>query len=439
MEHSLTTISGLERRLEIAVPVDQVAAETEQRLKRLMRTVRIKGFRAGKVPYAVVRSQYGDQAHMEAVEQLMQTSVAESLGKLQLRPAAAPRIEPINFAPGGELRFAALFEVLPEIRLQPLSDLQYSQPAAAVTHADIDDMIERMRKQRPVHAAVERPAKAADRVSIDFEGRIDGTVFPGGKGEGLKVVLGAGTILPELDAAMHGMSVGESKTVPARFPDDYGAASVAGKPAEFDIKVTLVEEPSLPVLDEAFVRSLGLAEGGVEALRAEVRKGMERELAENIRNQARESALDALYKANPLELPKVLIEEQVQELQAQMQRRMGAQGAQGGQVPGRELFEEPARRRVALGLIIGELVRANDLKPDRQQVEARLAAAVQGSRDPEQLRRQYLQSREAMQQLEAGALEDAAISFVLSQAKAIEKQSNFNELAGYSPAAGSAA
>jgi trigger factor len=436
MEHSLTTISGLERRLEIAVPVDQVAAETEQRLKRLMRTVRIKGFRVGKVPYAVVRSQYGEQAHMEAVEQLMQTSVAESLGKLQLRPAAAPRIEPINFAPDSELRFAALFEVLPEIRLQPLASLQYAQPTAVVTDADIDNMIERMRKQRPVHGPVQRPAKAGDSVSIDFEGRIDGTVFPGGKGEGMKVVLGAGTILPELDAALHGMSVGESGTIPARFPDDYGAPYVAGKQAEFDIKVTAVEEPSLPALDEAFVRSLGLAEGGVAELRAEVRKGMERELADQVRNQSRESALDALYKAHPLDLPKVLIDEQVQELQAQMQRRMGAQASQ---TPGRELFEEPARKRVALGLIIGELVRANELKPDRQQVEARLAAAVQGSRDPEQLRRQYVQSREAMQQLEAGALEDAAISFVLSQAKAIEKPSNFSELAGYDPASGSGA
>ena len=434
MEHSLTTISGLERRLEIAVPVEQVTAETEQRLKRIMRTARIKGFRAGKVPYAVVRSQYGDQAHMEAVEQLMQVSVAESLGKLQLRPAAAPRIEPINFAPGGELRFAALFEVLPEVKLRPLAEVQYTRPAAVVTDADVEGMIERLRKQRPVHAAVVRPSKAGDRVSIDFEGRIDGVVFPGGKGEGLRVVLGAGTILAELDAAMHGMSVGESKTVPARFPEDYGAKSLAGKLADFDIKVTAVEEPSLPALDEEFVRSLGLAEGGVEALRSEVRKGMERELADHVHSRARDSALDALYKANPFELPKVLVDEQVQELQAQMQRRMGVQA---DQLPGREPFEEPARKRVALGLIISELVRANELKADRQQVEARLAAAVQGSPDPEQLRRQYVQSREAMQQLEAGALEDAAISFVLSQAKVIEKPSNFGELAGYDPASGS--
>ena len=435
MEHSLTTLSGLERRLEIAVPAEQVSAETEQRLKRLMRSVRIKGFRAGKVPYAVVRSQYGEQAHMEAVEQLMQLGVSESLGKLQLRPAAPPRIEPIQFAPGGELRFAALFEVLPQIQLQPLTHIQYTQPAASVTDADVDAMIERMRKQRPVYTAVQRPAQVGDRVSIAFEGRIDGTVFPGGKGDDLKVVLGAGTILPELDAALHGMSVGERKTASAKFPDDYGASSVAGKQAEFDLNVTAVEASSLPALDEAFVRSLGLQEGGVAELRAEVRKGMERELAEHIRSQARESLLDALYKAHPLELPKSLVEEQVQELQAQTGRRMGAQNS--AQLPGRELFEEPARRRVALGLLIGELVRANEIKPDRQQVEARLAAAVQGSRDPEQLRRQYLQSREAMQQLEAGALEDAAISFALSQAKALEKPSNFNELAGYPSAAGS--
>lgn len=435
MEHSLSTLSGLERRLEIAVPADQVSAETEQRLKRLMRSVRIKGFRAGKVPYAVVRSQYGDQAHMEAVEQLMQRGVSESMGKLQLRPAAAPRIEPIQFAPGEELRFAALFEVLPEIRLQSLSEIQYTRPSASVSDEDVDAMIERMRKQRPVYTAVQRAAQAGDRVSIAFEGRIDGTVFPGGKGDDLKVVLGAGTILPELDAALHGMSVGESKTVPAKFPEEYGASSVAGKQAEFDLRVTAVEQSTLPPLDEAFVRALGLAEGGLVELRAEVRKGMERELAEHVRGQARDSLLDALYKAHPLELPKVLIDEQVQELQSQTGRRMGVQNAE--QLPARDLFEEPARRRVALGLLLGEVIRANELKPDRQQVEARLAAAVQGSRDPDQLRRQYLQSREAMQQLESGALEDAAISFMLSQAKALEKPSNFNELAGYPSAAGS--
>ena len=434
MEHSLTTISGLERRLEIVVPVDRVVAETEQRLKRLMRTVRMDGFRPGKVPYAVVRSQYGDQAHMEAVEQLMQSSVAESLGSLQLRPAAAPRIEPITFAPGAELRFAALFEVLPEIQLRPLAELEYTRPVASVSDADVDSMVERLRRQRPVFSAVDRPAKAGDRVSIDFEGRIEGEVFPGGKGEGLKVVLGAGTILPELDTALHGMSVGESKTVPARFPDEYGAPSVAGKQAEFDIKVTSVEESSLPALDDDFVRSLGLPEGGVEALRAEIRKSMEREVTDSASRRARESALEALFKANPFELPKVLVEEQVQELQGQLQQRMGSQATD---LPGREMFEESARRRVALGLLIGEVIRTNEIRPDRQQVEARLDAAVQGSPDPDQLRRRYVQSREAMQQLEAGALEDAAIAFVLGQAKAVDKPSSFSELAGYDPASGS--
>ena len=435
MEHSLSTINGLERRLEIAVPVDQVSAETEQRLRRLMRTVRIKGFRAGKVPYAVVRSQYGEQAHLEAVEQLMQSSVSESLGKLQLRPAAAPRIEPIDFAPGSALRFAALFEVLPDIHLQPLDTLQYTRPAATLTDSDVDGMIERMRRQRPVYTASERAAQDGDRVTLDYEGRIDGVVFPGGKGEGLKVVLGAGSILSELDAALHGMAAGDAKTVPARFPDDYGAPSVAGRQAEFSLTVVAVEAASPPALDDEFARSLGVAEGGVQALRAEVRKGMEREMAGQVLARSRESVLEALYRANPLELPKVLVDEQVQELQTQMQRRMGAQSAP----PPREQLEEPARRRVALGLIIAELVRAHQIKPDRQQVEARLTAAVQGSRDPEQLRRQYVQSREAMQQLEAGALEDAAISFVLSQATAVDKPSNFTELAGYDPASGSTA
>jgi trigger factor len=438
MQHSLTTLAGLERRLEISLPDENVAAEVDKRLKGLMRTVKLKGFRPGKVPYAVVKAQYADQVHMEAVERLIQNSVSESIDELHLRPAARPRIEPIQMMPGAELKFAALFEVLPEIKLQPLDSLQYERPAATISDADVEQMIERMRQQRPKFSAIDRAAKATDRATIDYEGRIDGVVFPGGKGEGLQVVLGAGAILPELDQALHGMSAGESKSIAARFPDNYGSAAVAGKQALFDIKLNTVEEASTPPLDVEFVRAVGLPEGGVDELRAEVRKGLERELADTVQARARESLMDALYKSNPLELPKVLVDEQVMDIQQQMQQRLNRSWPEG-KAPGRELFEESARKRVALGLIIGEIVRTNELKPDRQQVEARLRAATAGARDPDQLRRQYLQSREAMRQLEAGALEDAAISFVQSHAKVAEKPSNFAELSGGGHNAGNVA
>ena len=325
MQVSLVSTNGLERRLEVTVPGELVASRVDQRLKDLARTARLKGFRPGKVPFAVVRKQFGGQVHSEAVTDLMQKSFAEAVSQERLRPAGDPRIEPLQVAPGEELRYAAVFEVLPEVTLKPLDALSVNRPTATVTEADIDAMIESMRKQKPIFTAVERAAATTDRVTIAFEGRIDGEVFPGGKGEELHVMLGAGTILQELDAALHGMKVGEDKQVPARFPDDYAATAVAGKDAVFDLTVKLIEEQSLPALDEAFVRGFGLAEGGMPEFRAQVRATMEQEVADTAQQRVREQLLELLYKANPLELPRVLVDEQIRDLQVQVLRRMGVQ------------------------------------------------------------------------------------------------------------------
>jgi trigger factor len=292
-------------------------------------------------------------------------------------------------------------------------------------------MIESLRRQRPVFTPAERPARETDRVTIEYEGRIDGEVFPGGKGDALRVVIGAGQILPELDQALQGMSAGESKSVEARFPEDYGAKNVAGKIATFQVSVKSVEEQSLPPLDEAFVRAFGMHEGGVAEWRAEVRKSMEREVAEAARVQLRNQLFDALYKHNPIELPKALVDEQVSELQAQMLRRAGVQDA--SQVPPmpREPYEEPARKRVALGLLIGEIVRAQQIRVDRSRVEQRLNSVAGAYADPDAVRRQYLQSREAMAQLESAALEDQAIDWMLAQVKISDKAADFRELTGF--------
>lgn len=434
MQVSLTKTQGLERRLEVAVPGEQVEREVDSRLKKLARTARIKGFRPGKVPFAVVRQQYGGQVHAEAVNDLLQSSFAEAVAQQQLKPAGGPRIEPLQIAPGTELRYAATFEVLPEVKIPALDKLQVERPAADITDADVAEMLESMRRQRPVFTAVERAAGDGDRVTINYEGRIDGEIFPGGQNDGFKVVLGAGTILAELDAAMHGMKVGDTKVVPARFPDDYGASSVAGKQAEFIITVTAIEERSLPEIDEAFARGFGFEQGSVEAFREEVRNSMERELADAIRLRQRDALLDALFKASPLDLPKVLVDEQVQELQLQMLRRAGVQKVE--QLPPREPYEEPARKRVALGLLIGEIIRSQSLTVDRERLQQRLEAVVAGHPDADNMRRQYLQSREAMQQLESLTLEDQALEWALSQVRQIDKPSNFRELTGFGSTAG---
>ena len=429
MQVSVTTTQGLERRLEVTVPGERLAGEVDQRLRRLARTARLKGFRPGKVPYAVVKQQFGSQIQAEAVSDLMQRTFAEALDQQKLRPAGGPRIEPISTDPASELRYAAVFEVLPEVAIKPLESLSVERPVATVTEEDVDAMLERMRTQRPNFAEVARAAGSADRVTLDHVGRIDGIAFPGGTGNGMRVVLGAHQILPELEQALQGMAAGDARTVAARFPDDYGAAAVAGKSAEFDLTVTKVEEQSLPALDEEFARALGVTEGGVPELRAEVRRNMERELEEAARAKVREQLLDALYRDNPLELPRSMLDEQVAELQASTMRRMGL--SDPSKLPNRDFFEPSARRRVALGLLIGEIVRAQGLKVDRNRVEQRLEAAVAGAPNPEEMRRQYLASREAMQHLESGALEDQAIDWMLSQVKMVERPSSFRELTGF--------
>jgi trigger factor len=430
MQVSMTTTRGLERRLEVAVPGERLASDIVQLLMLLARTVRLKGFRPGKVPYAVVRAQFGTQVHAEALNDLMQSSFAEAITQQRVRPAGGPRIEPLAAEPGSsELRYAATFEILPDIAIKPLDGIAVERPSAQITDGDVDAMLENMRSQRPVFTVVERAAKDTDRVTIDFEGRIDGTPFAGGKGEGMAVVIGAHRILPEIEQALVGMNAGESKTIPARFPDDYGAKEVAGKEAQFDLKATKVEEHSLPEMDESFVRSFGLNEGGLTELRTEVRASMEREMSGAIRSRVREQLFDALYRDNPIEVPQSMVENQISEMQQQTARRMGIQDP--NQLPARDGLAENARKRVALGLLIGEIIRTQNLKVDRARVEQRLESAIASYPDPAEARRQFLGSREAMEQLESSALEDQALDWTLTQVKTVDTPTTFSALTGF--------
>jgi trigger factor len=429
MQASVTTTQGLERRLEVAVPGERVAGEVDQRLKRLARTARLKGFRPGKVPYAVVRQQFGSQVHAQTVSDLMQSTFAEAVSQHRLRPAGGPRIEPIAVEPGSELRYAAIFEVLPDVTLKPLDAITVERPTAAVTDEDVAAMLESMRAQRPVFTLVDRPARDGDRVTLEYEGRIDGAVFPGGKGESMLVTIGAHRILTEIEQALVGMAAGDAKTIPAVFPEDYGAKAVAGKAAEFDLKIGKVEEHSLPPVDAEFARAFGVPDGDLERLSSEVRASMERELAEAIRTRLREQLFNALYRDNPLDLPHSMLEEQIRELQGQMARRTGTSDPK--QIPGREAFEASARKRVALGLLLSEIVRSQGLKVDRARVEQRLDSVTASHPDPQEARRQYLASREAMGQLESSALEDQALDWALTQVKVVDQPSNFRDLTGF--------
>jgi trigger factor len=426
MQVSLTATGGLERRLEVAIPAAQVDGEVAQRLNKISRTARLKGFRPGKAPIAVIRQQYGEQVHGEVINDLMRASFSEAVAREKLNPAGGPRIEPIAMGPGVDLKYAAVFEVLPEVKLAPLTDLAIEKPVASVSDSDLAAMIDTLRKQRPVFNEVTRAAAATDRVMVDFTGKIDGVEFEGGAGHDVPIVIGAGRVMKEFEDALLGASAGDTRAFSAVFPADHANKKLAAKQATFEVKVGKVEEQLPAPLDESFAQSFGIADGNIETLRSEVRANMERELAEAIRQQLRSQVLEGLYKRNPLELPRQLVEEQIQELQLEMLRRAGVRDAK--QMPPREPFEEPARRRVALGLLMSELVRTANLKVSRESVSEKLNELSASYSDPEEVRRNYLQNPDAMRQIEAQVLEGQAMDWVVSQAKVTEKSSTFGEL-----------
>lgn len=429
MQVSLTSTSGLERRMEVAVPAQRVTTEVEQRLKQISRTARLKGFRPGKAPYAVIQRQYGEQVHGEVISELIRSSYAEALSQERLNPAASPRIEPIAVGPGSDLKYAATFEVLPEIKVKPVERLAIERPASEVADTDLDAMIESMRKQRPVFTEVSRPAQDTDRVLVDYTSTVDGQPMKGGEGQDTPFIIGSNRVMTELEQGVKGASAGETRTVSVTFPAEHPSKEVAGKTAEFHLTVKKVEEQRLPEVDEEFCKQFGVQEGGIEALKSEVRQSMTRELEEVIRNRLRTQVMDALYKENAFEVPRSLIEEQIQQLQLDMARRANIQDPK--QLPPPQTFEELARRRVTLGLLLTEIVRAENLKVDRERVQARLAELAASYPNPDEVRRAYLQNADAMRQIESSVLEDQAVDWVLGKAQITDKPVSFSQLTGF--------
>ena len=432
MEVQLSETGGLSRRLEVAVPANEVAKEVQARLKRLSRTARLKGFRPGKAPLAVITKQFGEQVRAEVLSDLMRSSFAQAVSQEKLRPAAGPRIEPITLGPETDLKYAAHFEVLPEVSINPPESLALERPTAEVTEADIDAMVENMRAQRPVFTPVERAAHDTDRVRIDYQARIGGKPIDGADLNDVHVVLGRGQAMPELEEGLKGARAGEQRTLNVVFPAAHPNKKLAGQSAELHLSIKTVEEQSLPAVDEEFFRTYGVEVGGLAEMRAEVRKSMEQELGEVVRGRLRTQVLDALYRNNPIEVPQALIEEQVQQLQIETARRLGIRDA--SQLPRPEAFLEPARRRVALGLLVTHIVQGQGIKVDRERVLARLNALVEGYPNPDEARRAYLQNADAMRQIESAALEDQVVDWVVERAQVTERPMTFTELTGFGKA-----
>jgi trigger factor len=429
MQVSVESIGKLERRMQVQVPAERVSEEIATRLKHLSRTARLKGFRPGKAPLTVIRRQFGQQVHREVIGELMQSSFAEAVTQKQLAPAGSPRIEPKSVDEGQDLTYVATFEVFPEVALKPVSGLAVDKVTAEVTDGDVDAMIERLRKQQTKYTAAARPAAAGDKVTIDFLGAIDGVPFTGGKGENVPIVVGEARMLAQLEQGLIGASSGDSREIGVDFPADYRAQELAGKHAVFKVQVKSVEEPSLPALDEEFCTVFGVTEGGVPKLREEVAANMRRELDQNIRNRNKTAVLEKLYQANPVDVPNSLVESQIRDMQVDVMRRAGAKDV--SQAPDREPFIEPARRRVALGLLINDIIRREKLVLDPARANARLDEMVSSYGDAAALKRAYLQNADAMRQVESLALEDQVVDWILAHAEVQERPSTFKELMNF--------
>lgn len=429
MQISIETTSGLERRLTISVPSEVFEQQISERLGQAAGRVRLPGFRPGKVPMKEVRRRYGSAVRAEVAGELMQSTFFDAVRQEDLAPAGQPSLEVVEMAPGSDFEFTATFEVFPAVELANLSRVEVKRPQAEVTDADVDEMIERLREQRKTWEDVERPAQDGDRVTIDFEGRLDGEPFEGGKGEDATFELGAGQMIEDFERGVRGHAAGESVEFDAVFPEDYRAEQLAGKTVTFAATIKQVAQPSLPALDDAFFAAFGVEEGGLEAFREDVRGNMRRELDGAVRRTLKSQVMDQLHKLHTVQLPKALVASEIQSLRQQMLQQFQMYGARAEQpqLPD-ELFREQAERRVAVGLVVNEIVSSAKLEAGPERVRARIEEMASEYADPQQVVNWYYGNQEQLQQIEMGVLEDVVVDHVLAGAQVEDLPSTYQDV-----------
>jgi trigger factor len=432
MAVTVETLEKLERKMTLTLPVNVIQSEVDSRLKRLARTVKMDGFRPGKVPMNVVAQRYGYSVHYEVMNDKVGEAFSAAANEAKLRVAGQPRISEKEGAPEGELQFDAVFEVYPEVKIGDLTGAEVEKLSAEVSEEAIDKTIDILRKQRRTFA--QRPADAAaqdgDRATIDFEGKIDGETFAGGKAEDFQFLIGEGQMLKEFEDAVRGMKSGESKTFPLSFPADYHGKDVAGKQADFMVTVKKIEAANLPEVNEALAKSLGIADETVAGLRADIRKNLEREVKFRLLARNKAAVMDALVANAELDLPQASIQAEVERMvegaRADLKQR-GIKDADKAPIPD-DLFRPQAEKRVRLGLVVAELVRGNELQAKPDQLKAHIEELAASYEKPEDVVRWYLGDNRRMAEVEAVVIENNVTDFVLSKAKVTAKTVSFDEL-----------
>ncbi|MCK9468509.1 MAG: trigger factor [Porticoccaceae bacterium] len=427
MQVSIETVSGLERRMTVGVPADQVENEVTARLQKAAKTVRLDGFRAGKVPFKVVRQRFGSGVRQEVVGEVVSKSFQDAISKENVRPAGQPSIDSLTDEPGKDLEFVASFEVYPEVELQDFASLSVVKPVAEVTEADVDKMIDVLRNQNATWHDVERAAADGDQVKIDYTGRKDGEEFEGGKATGSNLVLGSGQMIPGFEAGIVGMKAGDTKTINATFPEDYHAEDLKGAAVEFEITVHGVQEKQQPELDDEFFARFGVTEGGEEKFRAEVRSNMERELRNAIKNKVKTRLMTQLLDKHEVALPKALVKEEVGALRRQMLSQFGGgQNFDESLLPD-ELFSAEAERRVALGLLVAKVIEEAGIKADADKVRAQIEEIAATYEEPEEVVRYYYGNQQLLVGVQSAVLEDQVVEHILQSAALEEQACSYEE------------
>ena len=432
MQTNLESLSQLERRLTMAVPAKEIDREVDARLRKLSQTVRMHGFRPGKVPMKIVLQQYGPQVRSEVIGDAVQKAFEEAIRQQNLRVAGYPRIEPGEAAADtDQLSFKATFEVYPEFKLGDLASARIERSVLSVGDAEVDKTIEILRRQRVRFEEIKRGAEAGDRVTIDFTGTIEGADFPGGKGSDVALVLGDGHMLPEFENHLKGLAAGQTSTFPVSFPADYGAKDVAGKTASFVVAMKKVEVPRLPEIDAEFAKSLGVADGDTAKMRDEVKANVEREVHKRVNNDLKQKVMQALVDATPLDLPKSLIDIEAQNMLRAARADLESRGVKMEKVPlNPEMFETQARRRVALGLIVGEMVKSCGIATTAEQVRALVEEHAQSYDQPGEVVKWIYSEPQRLSEFQSLALESNVVKWVLDHAKVEDKAVGFDELMG---------
>ena len=427
MQVSIETVSGLERRMTVGVPAEQVDNEVTERLRKAASTVQLDGFRKGKVPLKVLRQRFGKGVRQEVVGEVVSRSFQQAISQEEMRPAGQPNIESLTDRPGEDLEFTAVFEVYPELELKDFSAISLARPVAEVTDADVDRMVEILREQNAAFEPVERAAAEGDEVTLDYTGRRDGEEFEGGKAEGSKLKLGSGQMIPGFEDAVVGMKAGDTKTVELSFPADYHNEELKGAAVEFDLAVHEVREKTLPELDEPFFEKFGVTEGGIEKFREEVRANMERELRNAIKNKVKTRLMTQLRELHDVALPSALVSGEIRALKRQMMSQFGDAANFDESILPDDLFRDEAEKRVALGLIVAQIIEDNDIKVDGDRVKAQIEEVASTYEEPEEVINYYYSNEQLLNSVQSAVLEDQVVDHVLAQATVTDETCSYEE------------